>query len=204
MFTGLIEGMGTVVKLASQGATIRLVIDVGVLAQGCEIGDSVAINGCCLTVVEIDAQELGFDAVPETLRCTNLGKLVAGDQVNVERSLRLGDKLGGHLVTGHIDAVGQLDQRRDEDEWSFFWFRCPRPLTQQMAAKGSVTIDGISLTLVDVADDRFSVALIPHTLAVTTMGALAVGDDVNLETDLLAKYVERQIQGFSQGMTPES
>ena len=199
MFTGLVEEKGTVTGLVAQGAGMRLVIHVGNLVDPCQIGDSVAINGCCLTVVEIVEQKLGFDAVPETLRCTNLGKLEVGSHVNIERSLRLGDSLGGHLVTGHIDAVGQLDERRDEDEWSFFWFRCPRRLTLQMASKGSITVDGISLTLVDVEDDRFSVALIPHTLAVTTLGQLATGDDVNLETDLLAKYVARQIQGFSRG-----
>ena len=204
MFTGLVEGKGTVAGLAAQGAGMRLVIDIGNLVETSQIGDSVAVNGCCLTVVETDEQKLGFDAVPETLRCTNLGKLEVGSHVNIERSLRLGDQLGGHLVTGHIDAVGQLDERSDEDEWSFFWFRCPRRLTLQMASKGSVTIDGISLTLVDVEDDRFSVALIPHTLAVTTMGKLAVGDDVNLETDLLTKYVERQIQGFSANRSEPS
>ncbi len=197
MFTGLVEGMGKVAGLIEQGAAMRLTIDVGQFAADCQIGDSVAINGCCLTVVAIDQQKLGFDAVPETLRCTNLGRLAVGSQANIERSLRLGDKLGGHLVTGHIDAVGQLAERRDEADWSFFWFRCPRRLTRQMAAKGSITIDGISLTLVDVEDERFSVALIPHTLAVTTMGGLSAGDEVNLETDLLAKYVERQVQGFA-------
>jgi len=202
MFTGLVEEKGTVAGLVAQGSGMRgsgmrLVINVGNLIETCQIGDSVAVNGCCLTVIETVEQKLGFDVLPETLRCTNLGKLVVGSHVNIERSLRMGDQLGGHLVTGHIDAVGQLDERRDEDEWSFFWFHCPRRLTLQMASKGSVTIDGISLTLVDVEDDRFSVALIPHTLAVTTMGKLAAGDDVNLETDLLAKYVERQIRGFS-------
>jgi riboflavin synthase len=197
MFTGLVEAKGTVAGLVTQGSGMRLVIDVGTLVETCRIGDSVAVNGCCLTVVELDEQKLGFDAVPETLRCTNLGKLAVGSHVNIERSLRMGDSIGGHLVTGHIDGVGQLDERRDDGKWSFYWFRCPRRLTLQMAIKGSVTVDGISLTLVDVEDDRFSVALIPHTLAVTTMGQLAAGDDVNLETDLLAKYVERQIQGFS-------
>jgi len=204
MFTGLVEGTGTVAQLVAQGPAMRLAIDIGGLAESCQIGDSVAVNGCCLTVVELEGQQVGFDAVPETLRCTNLGKLAVGSQLNIERSLRMGDQLGGHLVTGHIDAVGQLDERRDEDEWSFFWFRCPRRLTLQMAAKGSITVDGISLTLVDVQDDRFSVALIPHTLSVTTMGSLAVGDDVNLETDLLAKYVERQIKGFADQLEPKT
>jgi len=198
MFTGLVEGTGVVQGCVPLGAGMRLRIDVGELVEGCELGDSVAVNGCCLTVVEIAASTLGFDAVPETLRCTNLGALDEGGRVNIERSLRMGDKLGGHLVTGHIDAVGQLDERRNEGEWSFFWFRCPRRLTLQMAAKGSITIDGISLTLVDVEEERFSVALIPHTLEVTTMGALNAGDTVNLETDLLAKYVERQVQGFGR------
>lgn len=197
MFTGLVEGLGTVAGLVAQGDGMRLVIDIGELVEGCRIGDSVAVNGCCLTVVELDGTRLGFDAVPETLRCTNLGKLALADRVNIERSLRVGDALGGHLVTGHVDAVGQLDQRQDEDAWSFFWFRCPPKLTRQMAPKGSITVDGISLTLVDVEDERFSVALIPHTLAVTTLGQLALGGSVNLETDLLAKYVERQVEGFA-------
>lgn len=202
MFTGLVEATGTVAQRVARGSGIRLVVDVGDLVEGCQIGDSVAINGCCLTVVEINERKLGFDAVPETMRCTNLGKLVVGSHVNIERSLRMGDKLGGHLVTGHIDAVGQLDERREEDQWSFFWFRCPARLTMQMAAKGSIAIDGISLTLVDVEDQRFSVALIPHTLAVTTMGMLTEGDDVNLETDLLAKYVQRQVQAFAAKFEP--
>lgn len=196
MFTGLVEGTGTVAGLVAEGSGMRLRIDVGDLVDGCRIGDSVAINGCCLTIVAMDGRKLEFDAVPETLRCTNLGKLEAGGRVNVERSLRVGDQLGGHLVTGHIDAVGQLDERRKEDQWSFFWFRCPRRLTRQMAPKGSIAVDGISLTLVDVEDERFSVALIPHTLAVTSMGSLSVGDDVNLETDLLAKYVQRQLEPY--------
>jgi riboflavin synthase len=110
----------------------------------------------------------------------------------------LGDRLGGHLVTGHIDALGQLDERQDDDDWSKFWFRVPKQLTRQMASKGSVAVDGISLTLVDVEDDRFSVALIPHTLEVTTLGKLQVGGEVNIETDLLAKYVERQLGSRSE------
>jgi riboflavin synthase len=120
---------------------------------------------------------------------------VAGSRVNIERSLRLGDSLGGHLVTGHIDGLGTLDERQDDKDWSFFWFRAARRLMRQMASKGSVTVDGVSLTLVDVEDDRFSVALIPHTLSVTTLGAMQLGDAANLETDILAKYVERQLEG---------
>jgi riboflavin synthase len=118
---------------------------------------------------------------------------MAGNTVNLERSLRAGDRLGGHLVSGHIDAVGTVDEQLDEGDWSTFWFRVPAPLTRQMAAKGSVAVDGVSLTRVAVEGDRFSVQLIPHTLAVTTLGSRRAGDRVNIETDLLAKYVERQL-----------
>jgi riboflavin synthase len=146
-----------------------------------------------LTVVEVGQTTFGFDAGAETLSRTNLGRLQEGSQVNLERSLKVGGELGGHFVTGHIDAVGWLDQRVDEKDWSTFWFRMPTRLTRQMASKGSIAVDGISLTLVDVEDERFSVALIPHTLAITTLGKLQPGDPVNLETDVLAKYVEKQL-----------
>ena len=121
------------------------------------------------------------------------GALSAGSRVNLERSLKLGDRIGGHLVTGHVDGLGHLDQRIDEDEWSTFWFRIPDGLYRQMASKGSITVDGVSLTLVDVEPEKFSVSLIPHTLQVTTLGRLEAGDAVNLETDLLAKYVQQQL-----------
>ena len=150
-----------------------------------------AINGCCSTVVAIDADCLAFDAGPETLARTNLGQLQTGDSVNLESSLCVGDSLGGHFVTGHVDGRGTLDSRIDEGDWSTFWFACEPRLTAQMASKGSVAVDGVSLTLVEVESRRFSVALIPHTLWATTLGRLTVGDSVNLETDLLAKYVEK-------------
>ena len=124
-----------------------------------------------------------------------MGELREGTSVNLERSLSIGDRLGGHFVTGHVDAIGHVDERIDDQDWSTFWFRVPAQLTRQMASKGSVAVDGISLTLVDVEQDRFSVALIPHTLEVTTLGKKKVGDVVNIETDLLAKYVQRQIPG---------
>jgi riboflavin synthase len=193
MFTGLVEAMGAVEQLTPRGEAVRLAINAGPLAQGVAIGDSVAINGCCLTVVRVAGDVLEFDAGSETLRRTNLGRLTTGSQVNLERSLRVGDRLGGHYVTGHIDDTGKVDQRIEEGEWATFWFRVPPRLTRQMAGKGSIAVDGISLTLVDVEADRFSVALIPHTLEVTTLGQRKVGDVVNLETDLLAKYVEQQL-----------
>jgi riboflavin synthase len=193
MFSGIVERMGTVRRLISDPPGVRLVVESEEIAGDAKIGDSISVNGCCLTVVEVDDTSFGFDAGAETLSRTNLGKLREGSKVNLERSLKVGGELGGHFVTGHIDAVGTLDERLDEKDWSTFWFRMPRPLTRQMASKGSVAVDGISLTLVDVEAERFSVALIPHTLQITTLGLLQAGDPVNLETDVLAKYVEKQL-----------
>ena len=193
MFAGLVEELGEVVEVIDNGPGRRLVIDARSVSQDAELGASIANNGCCLTVVGIDQTKLSFDAGPETLKRTNLGKAKPGSPINLERSLKVGDRLGGHFVTGHIDAVGHLNERFDEQDWSTFWFRVPEGLTKLMASKGSIAVDGVSLTLVDVEVDRFSVALIPHTLSVTTLGQLQPGDAVNLETDLLAKYVQQQI-----------
>lgn len=193
MFTGLVEALGEVIAVELRPPGVRLVMRNGEIAKGTEIGDSIAVNGCCLTVITLEEDTFGFDAGEETLSRTNLGQLGPGKHANLERSLQLGDRLGGHLVTGHIDAMGTLDERKDDADWSYFWFKVPRPLTRQMPSKGSVTVDGVSLTLVDVEDERFSVALIPHTLQVTTLGQLCSGGKVNIETDLLAKYVERQL-----------
>ncbi len=197
VFTGLVQSLGTVRRVATDGAGVRLVVSDEQVASGAAVGASIAINGCCLTVVSVNGNELAFDAGPETLQRTNLGRLAAGDRVNLETPLRAGDQVGGHFVTGHIDGVGRLDARDDQGEWCTMWFHTPAELTRQMASKGSVAVDGVSLTLVDVEKDRFSVALIPHTLRVTTLGFRAIGDQVNLETDVLAKYVERQLAGRS-------
>jgi riboflavin synthase len=172
---------------------MRLDIRAPGLADRVKIGDSDALNGCCLTLVGIDGERLSFQAGEETLSRTNLGQLVAGSFVNVEESLKAGDPLGGHYVTGHIDAIGTIAARREDGEWCTMWFHAPPAALRQMASKGSVAVDGVSLTLVDVTDDRFSVALIPHTLASTTLGRRQVGDHVNIETDVLAKYVEAAI-----------
>ena len=193
MFTGLVERVIAVADVLDEPPGKRIVLRDASLAERAELGESVALNGCCLTVVRMAGDRLEFQAGAETLSRTNLGRLKAGSPVNVERSLRLGDPVGGHLVTGHIDAIGTLDERRDEGDWSTMWFRAPRELTPQMAAKGSIAVDGVSLTLVAVEPERFSVALIPHTLSVTTLGRLSPGDPVNLETDLLVKYVAAQL-----------
>ena len=197
MFTGLVEATGKITSLESQGPGMRIVVDAGDLADGVQIGDSIANNGCCLTVIAATGPYLAFEAGPETLAKTSLGSKQVGDSLNLERSLQVGDRLGGHLVTGHVDARGVLDERTDDAEWSTLWFKVPKTLIRQMAPKGSITVEGVSLTLVDVEADRFSVALIPHTLEVTTLGGLQPGDTVNLETDLLAKYVEQQLSAWS-------
>ena len=181
---------------STQLDSVNLVVAGSLVSQDAEIGDSIAINGCCLTVVSIGgekADELTFQAGSETLSRTNLGQLKPGSPVNLERSLAVGQRMGGHYVAGHVDGLGVVNERVDDDQWSTFWFSVPESLTVQMASKGSVAIDGISLTLVDVERERFSVALIPHTLAVTTLGRRNVGDEVNIETDLLAKYVQQQL-----------
>jgi riboflavin synthase len=193
MFTGIVEIIADVVAVQPEPPGSRLVVAAPSIASGAAIGESIAVNGCCLTVVRRDKKQLEFQAGPETLSRTNLGELKPGAKVNLERSLQLSDRLGGHLVTGHIDAVGVVDQRLDEGEWSTFWFRVPIQWISQIAPKGSVAIDGVSLTVVAVEAERFSVQLIPHTLAITTLGGRRAGDRVNIETDLLAKYVERQI-----------
>lgn len=194
MFTGLVQSKAKLKSIVPEGPGKRLSIIDAQFAETAELGASIAINGCCLTVVEIDHDTLSFEAGPETLSKTTLGKLAVGDFVNLETSLKMGDSLGGHLVSGHVDGVGSLDARHDEEQWSTFWIHVPKHLTRQLASKGSVAVDGVSLTLVDVEDERFSIALIPHTLEVTTLGKLKQGDSVNIETDLLAKYVERQLE----------
>ncbi|MGB0596871.1 MAG: riboflavin synthase [Rubripirellula sp.] len=194
MFTGLVETMGKVVELIDDPPGKRLRIDCGLVAEGAELGDSICINGCCLTVVALDAGRLDFEAGEETLSRTNLGLLKVGGLVNLERSLAVGDRLGGHYVTGHVDAVGTLVERRDDPPWANLRFRMPERLAGQVAAKGSIAIDGISLTVVDADSDSFTVALIPHTLEVTTLGNRGIGDEVNLETDVLAKYVQRALE----------
>jgi riboflavin synthase len=196
MFTGLVQSMAKVAGVVDERPGKRLVLHAAELAPRVKVGDSVAINGCCLTVVEITSDRLVFQAGEETLSRTNLGRLSIGSHVNIEEPLKAGDSIGGHIVTGHIDAVGTVAVRQDDGDWSTMWFFAPQSALRQMASKGSVAVDGVSLTLVDVREDRFSVAIIPHTLSATTLGESRVGDQVNLETDLLAKYVERQLLHF--------
>lgn len=192
MFTGLVESMGEVRRVEPDGAGgCHITLAAPSFAAELSIGESVAVNGACLTVVEHDAATFRFQAGPETLRRTNLGELVDGDRVNLERALRLSDRLGGHFVQGHIDGVGRIQVRQQQGEWETVWFSAPSELTLQMVSKGSIAVDGVSLTLLDVTADRFSVMLIPHTLANSTLGLKQPGAAVNLETDLIAKYVSK-------------
>ncbi|MDO4570870.1 MAG: riboflavin synthase [Planctomycetia bacterium] len=193
MFSGIIEAMGVVAKIEKEanGPGCRLVIREGKIGSETKVADSVAINGCCLTVVEKSEDCMGFDVGPESLKRTNLGRLQVGDRVNLERALAVGDRLGGHIVSGHIDGTGTLIERIDEVQWSFYKFEITHEIAKQMVSKGSIAIDGVSLTVVEAEPDYFTVALIPFTLDVTTLGEMKPGRLVNLETDILAKYVQR-------------
>ncbi|REK12401.1 MAG: riboflavin synthase [Planctomycetota bacterium] len=199
MFTGLVQALAEVRDVQAEGLGKRLCVAAREIAAQAAIGDSIALNGCCLTVVALDGETLSFEAGPETLARTNLGELKPGSELNLEPSLRVGDTLGGHFVTGHVEGLATLDARNDEGEWSTFWFRFPPELGRYIVSKGSVAVDGVSLTLVEVEADRFSVALIPHTIAATTLGKLCPGDRVNLETDLLAKYAQKQLDTAQPG-----
>ncbi len=196
MFSGIVEYLGQVASVEDIAPGVRLQVDAGPLADAGTIGASIAVNGCCLTVVGRQGRILTFDVGPETLLRTNLSRVTQGTSVNLEASLRVGDRLGGHFVSGHIDATATVLARHDDREWSYFTFGIPRELTRLMVAKGCVAVDGVSLTVVDVAEGSFRVMLIPHTLSVTTLGSRHVGDAVNIEADLLAKYVEQQLGGL--------
>lgn len=191
MFTGLIEDVGAVRRLERSGAAARLTVATKLPLESIALGDSVAANGACLTVVAKGEGELTFDASPETLERTTLGTLGNGAPVNLERALRLGDRLGGHIVTGHVDFIAAVSERRQVSGNIVFGFRIPGQFARYLVAKGSITIDGISLTVNVVSDNGFSVNIIPHTAAMTTLNALKPGGEVNVETDILGKYVER-------------
>ena len=198
MFTGLVEGRGIVRSIREDGPGVELLIEPPSDAvcddtDAVQIGESIAINGCCLTLVGSNDSCWTFQAGAETLSRTNLGELKAGDPVNLERSLPANARVGGHFVQGHIDDVGRVNAIEQDGEWVNLWFDVPVRLTRQMVEKGSIAVDGVSLTLVCVEQQRFSVALIPHTLEITTLGVRSVGDTVNIETDILGKYIEKML-----------
>ncbi len=191
MFTGIVEEMGSVQVLQRSGNTARLAVQATVVREGLRIGDSLATNGVCLTVEKIEPEKLWLWMMPETLKSTTLGKLQPGQRVNLERALQLDGRLGGHIVSGHVDGVGTLRNVSGVGEERVLTFGIPTPLARYIAPKGSIAIDGISLTVVDAGAESMSVSLIRHTLAVTTLSTLGKGDEVNLEVDLLARYLDR-------------
>lgn len=203
MFTGIVEALGRVERATPEGAGARLALRWPGLDLGNDpytMGESIAVNGCCLTVVAIDGETFEAEAGPVTLARTNLGRLRVGDGVNLERSLRVGARLGGHFVQGHVDATAVVDQRRTEGEWEFLRFRPEDPgLLELMVEKGSIAVDGVSLTIVGADGGAFSVMLIPHTLSATTLGSRRVGDRVNLEADMLAKHVRKLLAAGGRG-----
>ena len=191
MFTGIVEETGRIVAFTPKADAWSLQIAANRALQGAELGDSIAVNGCCLTIVKFDEQHLWFDVLEETRRLTNFGKLAAGAAVNLERSLRFDGKIGGHFVSGHIDGLGTVEifERRGADY--FLQFRTPPGSGRYCIHKGSIAIDGISLTIAETSGDTVTVWLIPHTMTMTNLQAKRVGDGVNLEFDLLGKYVEK-------------
>jgi riboflavin synthase len=192
MFTGIVEELGRVRSISHHDDGARLDINARTVLEDAALGSSIAVNGCCLTVVDFGDDWWAADAVVETLARTNLGALSPGDAVNLERPVRLADRLSGHLVQGHVDATGLVTAREAQDDGStFVTFSAPADVLRYVVHKGSITVDGISLTVAGLDDQGFRVAVIPHTLAVTTLGTRAIGDTVNLEVDVVAKYVER-------------
>lgn len=199
MFTGLVEELGRVAALEPIGDGIRLRIAATTVMDDIEMGASIAVNGVCLTVVEFDGEHFAIDAVPETIDRTSLGKLEVGSTVNLERSVRSSDRLGGHIVQGHVDATTTIVKIESYDDGSWrYHFALDADTAPYVVEKGSITIDGISLTIASLSNDEFSIAVIPHTAEVTTLGSRQVGDLVNLEVDVLAKYVERQLRLMGQ------
>ena len=191
MFTGIIESLGSVAAMQSTGAGKRMTVQTDLDLAGTRIGDSIAVNGACLTAVTLDDHRFGVDISPESLKRTTLGQLGIGQKVNLERAMRLSDRLDGHLVSGHIDGIGQIRSRVTDGNAIVIGISVPSSLLRYMIEKGSVAVDGISLTINSVEQDEFSVSIIPHTAEMTTLRSKSAGDAVNIETDMIGKYVER-------------
>jgi len=199
MFTGIVEEMGSVKTLRREAGAARLAVSASTVLEGTALGDSICVNGVCLTVVEMGKAEFSADVALETLKVTNLGELRVGQQVNLERALQLSSRVGGHLVTGHVDAVGRIKEKKQEgNSWRIF-IETPETALRYIIKKGSVAVDGISLTVADADRTGFSIAMIPHTAKLTTLGYKTAGDSVNLETDIIGKYVERLLAGRVEG-----
>lgn len=192
MFTGIVEGRGKIVKFdkkTKNRSAAKMKISLGKLAKGLRVGDSVAINGVCLTAVSIARDIAEFEMVGETIKKTNLGSLENGNKVNIERSLKVGDRLEGHFVLGHVDGVGIISKLEKQSNQIKIWMELPKELSKYVIQKGSITVDGISLTVVDKLKNKFSASIIPHTMKSTNLSLKKIGDKVNIETDILGKYI---------------
>jgi riboflavin synthase len=194
MFTGIVEELGSVAAVERLSDAVRLTVRATTVLEDAALGDSIAVNGCCLTVAERTDDTWTADVMAETLDKTGLGALAPGDRVNLERAATAGTRLGGHLVQGHVDAVGRVTRRDPGEHWDVVTVAMPPGLAPYLVDKGSITVDGVSLTVVEARDDGFTTSLIPETLARTTLGSRQVGDRVNLEADVLAKHVEKLLQ----------
>ena len=206
MFTGIVEHLASVKKLSTKAGGSELFLDFSDFYNDLTLGESIAINGVCLTVKDVKGQIVSFDVSGETLKKSTLGKLRNAEKVNIERSLRVGDRLGGHFVTGHVDGVGTIKEKKQTTDQCTMSFSVENKFTDMMIEKGSVAIDGISLTIVDIANGVFTVALIPFTLASTTLGFKKVGDQVNIEIDMMGKWIKKlltNIQEKKGGITKE-
>ncbi|MCD6641061.1 MAG: riboflavin synthase [Nocardioides sp.] len=204
MFTGIVEELGSVRAVEERGDALRLTVAAEAVLEGTGLGDSIAVNGCCLTVAERDDDSWVADVMQETLDKTTLGSLRAGDAVNLERAVTMATRLGGHLVQGHVDGVGTVIARTPSDNWEVVEISLPSHLAHYLVDKGSITVDGVSLTVVEARADSFTVSLIPETLARTTLGTRTVGDRVNLEADVIAKHVEKLLaSGLVERLTTE-
>ncbi|WP_417911296.1 riboflavin synthase [Candidatus Electronema sp. PJ] len=199
MFTGVIQGLGMVLEKRPAGGGMVFRIEAGFDLTEPQEGESIAVNGVCLTARDIQGRRFLADVSPESLSRTNLGILMVGSKVNLERALRLSDRLGGHLVSGHVDTQGRVEERRAAGDFTLFTFSLEQKLAKYVIEKGSITIDGVSLTVNSCTGSRFAVSIIPHTLAVTTLGGLKAGDRVNLEVDLIGKYVEKLLAAKDAG-----
>ncbi len=199
MFTGIVEELGVVEGLEDKGDSVRLTVRGPHVMVDAGLGDSIAVNGCCLTVAERDQETFTADVMRETLDKTSLGELTVGDRVNLERAVTPQTRLGGHIVQGHVDGTGELRARTPSENWEVVEVGLPEELARYLVPKGSITVDGISLAVVDVREGSFTVSLIPETLARTTLGLKRPGDRVNLEVDVIAKYVERLLGPTSAG-----
>jgi riboflavin synthase len=199
MFTGIIEDRGRVHKVEYRGRAKRLTLEVSVDLTEVKLGDSINVNGACLTVVEKQGRTIGLDLSSETLKKTALAEIREGEYVNLERALRLSDRLGGHIITGHIDGTGVITERKKEQEFLHLRIRIPKSLSKYVVQKGSIAIDGISLTVNECKGEEIQMALIPYTTGTTTLGGKKIGDRVNVETDILGKYVEKMLDREDRG-----